>query len=50
VRETGKAVAIEPMASPDRKVIHDVLSTEDGVATRSQGEDPNRRVIVSPAD
>ena len=50
VRETGKAVAIEPMASPDRKVIHDVLSTEDGVTTRSQGEDPNRRVIVSPAD
>ncbi|MEY2973890.1 MAG: hypothetical protein RIR49_310 [Actinomycetota bacterium] len=50
VRESGKAVAIEPMASPDRKVIHDVLSTEDGVTTRSQGEDPNRRVIVSPAD
>lgn len=50
VRETGKAVAIEPMASPDRKVIHDVLSGEDGVTTRSQGEDPNRRVIVSPAD
>lgn len=49
VRETGKALAIEPMASPDRKVIHDVLSSEEGVSTRSEGEDPNRRVIVSPA-
>jgi len=48
VRETGKAIAIEPMASPDRKVIHDVLSTEDGVGTRSEGEDPNRRVVVFP--
>jgi spoIIIJ-associated protein len=48
VRESGKALAIEPMASPDRKVIHDVLSTEEGVTTASQGEDPNRRVIVSP--
>jgi len=49
VRESGKALAIEPMASPDRKVIHDVLSSEEGVSTRSEGEDPNRRVIVSPA-
>ena len=49
VRESGKALAIEPMASPDRKVIHDVLSTEEGVTTASQGEDPNRRVIVSPS-
>lgn len=49
VRESGKALAIEPMASPDRKVIHDVLANEDGVSTASQGEDPNRRVIVSPA-
>jgi spoIIIJ-associated protein len=37
------------MASPDRKAIHDVLSTEEGVTTASQGEDPNRRVIVSPS-
>lgn len=48
VRESGKAIAIEPMASPDRKVIHDVLASEDGVGTRSEGEDPNRRVIVFP--
>ena len=31
VRESGKALAIEPMASPDRKVIHDVLASEEGV-------------------
>ena len=49
VRESGKALAIEPMASPDRKVIHDVLASEEGVSTASKGEDPNRRVIVSPS-
>jgi predicted RNA-binding protein Jag len=37
------------MASPDRKVIHDVLASEEGVSTASKGEDPNRRVIVSPS-
>jgi spoIIIJ-associated protein len=49
VRESGNALAIEPMASPDRKVIHDVLASEEGVSTASKGEDPNRRVIVSPS-
>ena len=37
------------MTSSDRKVIHDVLNEEDGVASRSVGEDPTRRIIVEPA-
>ena len=49
VRETGEARSMEPMASADRKVVHDVLNEEDGVATRSVGEDPNRRIVVEPA-
>ena len=39
---------LEPMSSADRKVIHDVLSEVDGVVTRSEGEEPNRRVVVTP--
>ena len=49
VRESGVARSLEPMTSSDRKVIHDVLNEEDGVASRSTGEDPNRRIIVEPA-
>ena len=49
VRASGTARSLEPMASSDRKVIHDVLNDEDGVASRSVGEDPDRRIIVEPA-
>ena len=50
VRESGVARAMEPMPSADRKVVHDVLVEIDGVSSRSEGDDPDRRVIVSPAD
>lgn len=49
VRSSGVARSLEPMTSSDRKVIHDVLNEEAGVASRSVGEDPTRRIIVEPA-
>ena len=49
VLESGVARAMEPMPSSDRKVVHDVLVEIDGVESRSEGDDPNRRVVVSPA-
>ncbi len=48
VRESGSARSLEPMTSADRKVIHDALNDEDGVESRSEGDDPNRRVVVVP--
>lgn len=49
VIETGAPKALEPMASADRKVVHDALAVIDGVTSRSDGEDPMRRVVISPA-
>lgn len=49
VKESGVARSLDPMPSADRKVVHDTLSGIDGVSTRSEGEDPNRRIIVTPA-
>jgi spoIIIJ-associated protein len=46
---SGEARALEPMPSADRKVIHDVLTDTPGVVTRSEGDDPNRRVVIAPA-
>jgi spoIIIJ-associated protein len=46
---TGTARALEPMPSADRKVIHDALTGRTDIATHSEGEDPYRRVIISPA-
>lgn len=41
-------VVLEPMNPSDRKVIHDTINDIDGVATSSEGEEPRRRVVVSP--
>ncbi|NQY57563.1 MAG: Jag N-terminal domain-containing protein [Ilumatobacteraceae bacterium] len=49
VRSSGVARSLEPMTSADRKVIHDVLNDEDGVQSRSEGEDPQRRIVVDVA-
>jgi len=48
VRTSGTARSLEAMSSSDRKVVHDVLNDEDGVSSRSVGEDPDRRIIVDP--
>lgn len=50
VKASGVARVLEPMSSADRKIIHDTLSGVDGIATRSEGDDPYRRVIIAPAN
>ena len=50
VVSSGEARALEPMSSADRKVIHDVLTDNAAVVTRSEGDDPNRRVVIAPAN
>jgi len=49
VKSSGIARVLEPMSSADRKIIHDTLAGVDGIATRSEGDDPNRRVVIAPA-
>jgi spoIIIJ-associated protein len=49
VKESGEDRALEPMSASDRKVVHDAISPLDGVTTTSEGEDPRRRVVISPA-
>ena len=50
VKSSGVARVLEPMSSADRKIIHDTLSGAVGIATRSEGDDPYRRVIIAPAN
>jgi spoIIIJ-associated protein len=45
---SGDAVALEPMSAPDRKVVHDTVNEIDGVVSSSEGDDPDRRVVISP--
>ena len=49
VRTSGVAKALEPMHPADRKVVHDTINGLEGVSTSSEGEEPRRRVVISPA-
>jgi spoIIIJ-associated protein len=42
----GSSRALEPMNSADRKVVHDTINEIEGVATVSEGADPDRRVVI----
>ena len=46
--QTGKDVALEPMPSYERKVIHTALSENKRVKTSSDGTEPHRHVVISP--
>ncbi len=50
VKESGRPRILEPMPAADRKVIHDTVATIEGVSSRSEGDDPYRRVVITPAD
>lgn len=49
VKDTGEERALEPMSPADRKVVHDTVNEIDGVATRSDGTEPTRYVVIQPA-
>jgi spoIIIJ-associated protein len=49
VRRTGSDVRLEPMSSTERKIVHMHLKDAAGVETHSEGDEPNRYVVVAPA-
>jgi spoIIIJ-associated protein len=46
VRRTGRQERLEPMSPYERKIIHDAASEVSGVETSSEGEEPERRVVI----
>jgi spoIIIJ-associated protein len=49
VISSGQEKALEAMSPADRKSVHDAINEMDGVVTRSEGEDPNRYIVIAPA-
>jgi spoIIIJ-associated protein len=49
VLSSGEPNRLAPMNPFERKVVHDVVSATDGVISESEGEEPNRRVVILPA-
>ncbi|OFW59342.1 MAG: hypothetical protein A2W01_00925 [Candidatus Solincola sediminis] len=46
---TRKPISLEPMTPRERKIVHDTIKDVAGVESKSEGEDPERRVVISPA-
>ena len=49
VRQTGRPVAMEPMNPYERRILHSALQGFSGVTTHSEGEEPNRHVVIAPS-
>ena len=47
VLRTGRSQPLEPMNPYERRVIHSAISAIDGVSSRSVGEEPYRKIIIS---
>lgn len=47
VLRTGRSSTLEPMNPYERRIIHSVVSGFEGVSSKSIGEEPNRRVVIS---
>ena len=50
VRARGEEAVLDALPAFERRVVHKVLSTLEGITTYSEGEEPNRRVVIAPAD
>jgi spoIIIJ-associated protein len=46
---SGQAVELKPMTSNERRSVHHYLIDNGDVDTHSVGEDPDRRIVVTPA-
>ena len=46
-QKTGRKVAMEPMNPYERRILHSALQNHPGVTTHSEGEEPDRHVVIT---
>ncbi|MBE3587889.1 MAG: protein jag [Thermoanaerobacteraceae bacterium] len=47
-KQRGRNVVLEPMTSHERRIIHTALQGRDDIYTFSEGEEPYRKIVISP--
>jgi spoIIIJ-associated protein len=47
-QRTDRPVELSPMPASERRIIHEYLRERGGVETHSEGDEPGRRLVVSP--
>jgi spoIIIJ-associated protein len=48
-QRSGRGESLEPMNAFERKIVHDVVAGISGVVSESEGEEPDRRVVIRKA-
>ena len=46
--KTGRRVSVEPMNPYERRIMHSALQENEFVDTHSEGEEPNRHIVITP--
>ena len=46
----GRPVELDPMPPSERRIVHEYLRERGGVETHSEGEEPKRYLVITPAD
>ena len=44
----GRPVELEPMSAAERRIVHTYLRDRTEVQTHSEGDEPDRRLVVTP--
>ena len=50
VLKTKEPITMDSMNSYERRIVHNVLGNFKGISTESEGEEPNRKVVIKPID
>ena len=50
VKSAGQEALTEPLNAAERRVVHTALVDVEGVSTYSEGDEPNRYVVITPSD
>jgi len=45
---TGRSVELDPLPASERRVVHEYLRERDDVETHSEGDEPERYLVISP--
>lgn len=48
VQKNGRSSALEPMNPYERRIVHSIVSVVEGVSSHSVGDEPYRKVVISP--
>jgi spoIIIJ-associated protein len=49
-KRNGERIGLDPMQPYERRVVHTTLASDPDVSTESEGEEPTRRVVITPAN